>query len=168
MSIDEEIAKRDAEFFKAYAKDRTLCRAKYYADHPIKIVPELKGFRDMPRNFNMTAPSSDHKDIYTFLAEYCTKFPNVKIPNIVLSGDTGTGKTFATKVMANILVDRKIDVHYTTAFAMVSAFQKYVQGFGQDIAIIEPFLDCGLLIIDDLGSEPTIKNVTQEHILNYS
>jgi len=49
---------------------------------------------------------------------------------------------------------------------MVANFQKYVQSFGTDTSAIEPMLECGLLIIDDLGTEPTIKNVTQEHIYN--
>jgi DNA replication protein DnaC len=49
---------------------------------------------------------------------------------------------------------------------MVTSFQKYVQSFGQDTAALDTFLDCDLLIIDDLGSEPVIKNVTQEHIYN--
>jgi DNA replication protein DnaC len=31
---------------------------------------------------------------------------------------------------------------------------------------IDVFLDCDVLVIDDLGTEPTIKNVTQEHIYN--
>jgi DNA replication protein DnaC len=84
----------------------------------------------------------------------------------VFSGATGTGKTCASKVMANFLFDRKVNVHYTTAFAMVNAFQKYVQSFGGDTDAIDKFIDCELLIIDDLGCAPTIKNITQEHIYN--
>lgn len=80
-------------------------------------------------------------------------------------GATGTGKTYSAQIIANNLLDRKIDVCYTTAFAMVTAFQKYVQSFGTSDAI-DTFLDCDLLIIDDLGAEPTIKNVTGEHIYN--
>ena len=53
-----------------------------------------------------------------------------------------------------------------TAFAMVNAFQRYVNTFGRDDNDIQNFIDCGLLIIDDLGTEPAIKNITQEHIYN--
>jgi DNA replication protein DnaC len=38
--------------------------------------------------------------------------------------------------------------------------------FGRDDEQINDYLDCDVLIIDDLGTEPTIKNVTQEHIYN--
>jgi DNA replication protein DnaC len=103
---------------------------------------------------------------YTALTAYCDKFPAVKTPNLVFSGATGTGKTFTAQVMANILLDRGVFVHYTTAFAMVNAFQKFVQSFGADTDAIDTFLECDVLIIDDLGAEPTLKNITQEHIYN--
>ncbi|MDR1858696.1 MAG: hypothetical protein LBQ69_04430 [Treponema sp.] len=36
----------------------------------------------------------------------------------------------------------------------------------RDTDAIDAFLDCELLVIDDLGAEPQIKNVTQEHLCN--
>ena len=69
-------------------------------------------------------------------------------------------------LFANALLDRGHNVHFTTAFAMVTAFQKYVTSFGRDDHLINDFLDCDVLIIDDLGAEPVIRNVTQEHIYN--
>ena len=100
------------------------------------------------------------------LSDYCKKFPAVKTPNVVLSGATGTGKTFAAQIMANILHDRNVRVEYTTAFNMVNTFQKFVNSFGREDTQLDKFITCDLLIIDDLGAEPTIKNVTQEHIYN--
>ncbi|MDR0443509.1 MAG: ATP-binding protein [Treponema sp.] len=85
---------------------------------------------------------------------------------MVLSGATGTGKTFITNIMKQSLRDKKIWVKDTTAFNMVKVFQEYVNNFGRDDEPISVFLDCDVLIIDDLGSEPLIKNVTQEHIYN--
>jgi len=162
----EDTAKRDAEFFKALAKDKKLNRAEFNKKHPVKVEKEIKGFKSVPRNFDIAAPTPEHKKLYTKLAEYCKKFPSVALPNIMLSGGTGTGKTFTAHVMANILVDRGVRVEYTTAFNMVNAFQKYIQSFGREDTQIEAYLECDLLIIDDLGAEPTIKNITQEHIYN--
>jgi DNA replication protein DnaC len=68
--------------------------------------------------------------------------------------------------MKQSLRDKKIWVKDTTAFNMVKVFQEYVNNFGRDDEPISVFLDCDVLIIDDLGSEPLIKNVTQEHIYN--
>ncbi|MDR0475645.1 MAG: hypothetical protein LBH43_18485 [Treponema sp.] len=41
---------------------------------------------------------------------------------MVLSGATGTGKTFIANIMKQALVDRRVWVEYTTAFNMVNAF----------------------------------------------
>jgi DNA replication protein DnaC len=65
-----------------------------------------------------------------------------------------------------LIADKKVWVEYTTAFKMINAFQKYVNSFGRDDGQINDFLDCDVLIIDDLGTEPIIKNVTLEHIYN--
>ena len=163
----EDIAKRDAEFFKAWQKDKTINRADFNNARPIKTVREPKGFKNAPREFDTAnPPSPEHKKIYTKLSEYCKKFPALKIPNIVLSGATGTGKTFITHVIANNLFDRGHHVEYTTAFNMVKSFQTYIQSFGRDDGQLNAFLECDLLIIDDLGAEPTIKNITLEHIYN--
>jgi DNA replication protein DnaC len=69
-------------------------------------------------------------------------------------------------LMRQSLINQKFWVEYTTAFGMVNAFQKLVNSFGRDDERINAFLDCDVLIIDDLGAEPVIKNVTQEHIYN--
>ena len=166
MSLSEETAKRDAEFFRAFAKDRTLTRADFNKKHPIKIVKEIKGFKNAPRNFDIPVPSPEHKKIFTALSTYCDKFPNVKTPNILFWGATGTGKTYAANIITNNLLDRGFAVKYTTSFGMVNIFQKYIQDFGRDSFDIDALLECDLLIIDDLGAEPTIKNITNEHIYN--
>ena len=167
MTYSEEIAKRDAEFYKAFAKNKNINRADFNKKHPIKIVQEVKGFGKVPRNFDVTAaPSPEHKKIYSALTTYCEKFPNAKTPNILLWGATGTGKTYAANIIANNLLDRGFGVEYITAFGLVNAFQKYIQDFGRDSTEIDALINCDLLIIDDLGAEPTIKNITQEHIYN--
>ncbi|MDR0462441.1 MAG: ATP-binding protein [Christensenellaceae bacterium] len=158
--MNEEI-KMDTEFFKAFAKDKTLSRAefnkRYLETHKKPPAPD--------RFVNLKVPSPKHKSIYNWLAEYCEKFPT-KIPNLVLWGATGTGKTFIVNTVKQSLTDKKVRVEYATAFNMVNVFQKYVNSFGRDDEQINDFLDCDVLIIDDLGTEPTIKNVTQEHIYN--
>jgi DNA replication protein DnaC len=167
-SYQEQQAKRDAEFFKAFIKDKSLSRAEFNKNHPIKIEKTVKGFTNMPRKFGTDAPTPELKKIHALLATYCAKFPNVETPtkNLLLSGATGTGKTFAAQIMTNVLSDRGFWVCYTTAFNMVNAFQKYVQSFGRDDLALNEFLDCDVLIIDDLGAEPVIKNVSGEHIYN--
>jgi len=164
MSYQDELMKRDTEFFKAFAKDKTIKRTDFNTAHPIKHVQEPQGFKDVPRTLAIDAPTPEHKKIFTALSTYCAKFPNVTTPNLVLAGATGTGKTFTAQVIANILLDKGFNVHFTSALSMVESFQKYIQSYGRDEQAISPLLESDVLIIDDLGTEPIIKNITQEHI----
>jgi len=159
----EEQCKRDAEFYKALAQDKTINRKDFNAEYDKKNAKPKPVYKC---GFGVTAPTPEHAKIYAALSQYCDKFPNVKTPNIVLSGATGTGKTFTANIIATNLQKRGFNVVSTTAFAMVNAFRKYVQSFGRDTDTIDTFLDCDVLVIDDLGAEPIIKNVTQEHIYN--
>jgi len=159
----EDLNKRDAEFFKVFAKDKTINRATFNAEWAKKHQTKKPAFKC---GFEIAAPTPEHKKIYDVLKQYCDKFPAVKTPNIVLCGATGTGKTFAANIITQNLKSKGFDVQFTTAFAMVNAFQKYVNSWGRDFDSIDDFLSCDMLIIDDLGAEPTIKNITQEHICN--
>ena len=174
----QNTAQSDTAFYKAYAKDRTLTRAKFDMAHKDKktlsvgqlytkkLIEQCDFKSSAPRSFDANAPSAEQKKIYSALATYCKKFPDVKTPNIVLSGATGTGKTYISHILANNLLDSGFWVEYTTAFGMVNAFQKYIASFGADDAKLDAFLECNMLVIDDLGAEPVIKNITSEHIYN--
>ncbi|MBE7082376.1 MAG: hypothetical protein E7378_01665 [Clostridiales bacterium] len=85
--------------------------------------------------------------------------------NVLISGHTGTGKTFLTECIASELMSKNGLVLFTTAFNLNNKMLNYHISFeaGRD-EIIKPFLDCEYLIIDDLGTEPMLKNVTKEYL----
>ena len=161
MNQDEK-NKMDADFYRAYAKDRTLSRVKFNAEYEKKLK------ENAPKQVDLfaSAPSAAHKKIYDKLRAYCDKFPTNEIPNIVLSGDTGSGKTFAVGLVAETLRAKGVWVEFVTAFSLYREFQNYMNTFGRDNEKINDFIKCDLLIIDDLGAEPTQKNLTNEHIYN--
>ncbi|MBE7074613.1 MAG: hypothetical protein E7376_01355 [Clostridiales bacterium] len=85
--------------------------------------------------------------------------------NILISGHTGTGKTFLTECIASRLMQKNKLVLFTTAFNLHTSMVNYHISFDsskQDI--IKPFLESEVLIIDDLGSEPMLKNITCEYL----
>lgn len=78
--------------------------------------------------------------------------------NLLLLGNTGVGKTFLANCIAKELLDRGYTVIYLTAFRLFDILEKYKFGKDEDITYeastqFEYFLDCDLLIIDDLGTE---------------
>lgn len=90
------------------------------------------------------------------LDSFIAKFPNTKLKNVVLLGATGTGKTYCSKVIQAALREKGYSVYFTTTFNLVKRMNDNF--YGQDYQAPTDFLESDLLIIDDLGAEPTIKN----------
>ena len=63
------------------------------------------------------------------------------------------------------LLSKNISVMFLTAFALNNLFLKFHTTFDSSkSSILEQVLGCDVLIIDDLGSEPKYKNVTEEYM----
>ncbi len=101
--------------------------------------------------------------IYSLAQQWCVKFPNSQILNITMSGGTGTGKTFLLECMATELINRGFNIMFTTAFALNDECRKYHFSLPSKV---NEYMDCDVLIIDDLGSEPLLKNITLEYLFN--
>lgn len=89
------------------------------------------------------------KEVLAFLADFDTEFKN-----LLLYGETGTGKTFLSNCIAKELLDTGHSVIYFSAFQLFEILEK--QKFRKDQkadASMQNIFDCDLLIIDDLGTE---------------
>lgn len=75
--------------------------------------------------------------------------------NLVLAGKTGTGKTHISSAIAKEIIERGYDVIYDSAQNIVSDFEsdKFRSGYKSEEPKGEKYLECDLLIIDDLGTE---------------
>ena len=108
---------------------------------------------------------NDLDKIYTKMQSYCDKFPDTD-KNIVIAGSVGTGKSYLAKCIANDLISRDFNVVFISACELNSILLKYHTAPIDDKGIyLDLLTECDLLIIDDLGSEPIYKNVTEEYLL---
>ncbi len=85
---------------------------------------------------------------------YVKNFPK-KRSNLLLIGKTGTGKTHISTAIAREIISQGFDVVYDSAQNIVSDFEsdKFKSGYGNTAPKSEKYLECDLLIIDDLGTE---------------
>ena len=75
--------------------------------------------------------------------------------NLLLIGPTGTGKTHISTAIARELIHSGYDVIYDSTQNILSDFEddKFRSGWAQTENKSDKYLECTLLIIDDLGTE---------------
>ena len=75
--------------------------------------------------------------------------------NLLLIGKTGTGKTHISTAIAKRVIERGYDVLSESAQNIITAFEndKFRSGYGAYEPTAEKYLECDLLILDDLGTE---------------
>lgn len=119
----------------------------------------FKSFADLDKNIM----SEEDKKVEEILSTWCKKFPNVTKLNINIMGKPGSGKTTFTDCIANEMIKKGYSVAYKTAFEFNELARMYHIGRAYDFSNL---LDADILIIDDLGSEIVLKNVTKEYLYN--
>ena len=75
--------------------------------------------------------------------------------NLLLMGTTGTGKTHVSTAIAKAVISQGFDVLYDSAQNILNDFEKdkFKSGYNPSESASEKYLECELLIIDDLGAE---------------
>lgn len=85
--------------------------------------------------------------------------------NLLLTGNTGTGKTYLVTACANLATSLNRSALFYTAYNLNTLFlDAHLSDFQTKQSILDTLTDADLLIIDDLGTEITYKNVTAEYL----
>ena len=96
--------------------------------------------------------------------EYADDFPNTKIRNLLFTGSGGLGKTFLLNCVFERVTSRGGSAVRITAFRMFEAMRQQHVGNDEDFAGFASLIDAPLLLIDDLGTEPMMRNITVEYL----
>ena len=98
-----------------------------------------------------------------WLKNWCARYPNITKTNINIIGGAGSGKTFFLECIANELINKNFSVYFKTAFELNELARLYHMGKSFEFGDL---LNVDILLIDDLGTEPILKNVTKEYLYN--
>jgi len=119
---------------------------------------ELSYYDDMPAPDTGVSPRRSMEIIYETCVEYARKFGK-KSMNLFFNGAPGLGKTFLSACIARVVAENGYSVVYDMASHIFAQFEdaKFVRTDDQEEARseIKRYLECDLLIIDDLGTEMT-------------
>ncbi|MCQ2382186.1 MAG: ATP-binding protein, partial [Clostridia bacterium] len=120
----------------------------------MEFIQSLEPTTTPVKKFDRTVYEKIDKKTTEKIDLYISKFPNTKLKNIVITGPTGTGKTYCANFIQHELTQKGFKVHMTSTFNLVKRMKDYL--YGQDPDVPNDFFETDLLIIDDLGAEPTV------------
>jgi len=126
--------------------------------------------RTIHPDFGMTARENMSMN-YQLCAKYAATFGSNSC-NLFLTGDPGLGKTFLSACIAKVVSEGGFSVVYDTAAHVFSRFEEDKFRRGDDPEEVQSdvarYLDCDLLIVDDLGTEMTTSFVVSVlyHLIN--
>ncbi len=141
-------------------------RCECFFPRLIKVVESKLGISSRTfSSFNDFSCNITNEQTKNLLFSYCEKFDETQTRNLLITGGAGTGKTFAAECIANQLKSKGKSVVFLPAIKLNEVLLEYYKSSGSDKRYIFDYLTAtDLLVIDDLGTEPILNNVTVEYI----
>ena len=104
--------------------------------------------------------------LYAFAEEYVSKYPAVSKSVLVFTGATGTGKSCLASAMARkAVLERGKSALVLSAYEFNSTcLNCHLAPVDEKTKVIYDLLHADFVVIDDLGTEPMLKNVTLEYL----
>lgn len=99
-----------------------------------------------------TSPYEHMSKVFRFCQNYADNFSK-NSESILMSGETGLGKTHLSLAIANEVIKKGYGVVYASAPPIISKLEKEYFSSDKDDSLFSMLADCDLLIIDDLGTE---------------
>lgn len=99
-----------------------------------------------------TSPYEHMSKVFRFCQNYADNFSK-NSESILMSGETGLGKTHLSLAIANEVIKKGYGVVYASAPPIISKLEKEYFSSDKDNSLFSMLADCDLLIIDDLGTE---------------
>lgn len=93
---------------------------------------------------------------------YADQIPGGAIRNLLLHGGSGLGKTYLLHCVENQARKKGLDVLYITAYDLLTALKNAY--FSRNGETADEYLNAQLLLVDDLGMEPLMENITVEQM----
>ena len=95
---------------------------------------------------------------------YADSFPDTPTRDLLLMGKSGLGKTFLLQCIAQRVAKRGYLPTYVSAYRLFeTARRAYMEN---DSDILASYMNAPLLLIDDLGTEPLMSNITVTQLFN--
>ena len=129
--------------------------AGYESSGVLKLI-EKQNFETFDLTYYEGGERQHMESILNRAKSYAAKFDGNSMSNLLFMGQTGIGKTHLSSAIAKVIIDNGYDVVYESAQKIFADFE--AERFGRVPAgedRTRRYMECDLLIIDDLGTELT-------------
>ena len=96
--------------------------------------------------------------------DYADRYPDTPCLNILFTGEGGLGKTFLLNCIFERVTSRGYPAVRVTAFRLFETMRRQHMGGDDDFDGFTELIEAPLLLIDDLGTEPMMRNITVEYL----
>lgn len=122
--------------------------------------------REIFSNFNESIyPNDEQKKQGISMKRFCERYvaalPKPEKPNLLILGQSGLGKSWFGNAIAYAAIEKGVNTVKATAYQCI---QDILNGLDVREDAIAPFLSAELLVLDDLGTEAMVPNITIETI----
>ena len=130
---------------------------------PESTTQSFEGFNpDLFSAEKLPGKSYSQRELMTVIRKNCEayadKYPAVPARDMLLMGQSGLGKTYLMHAMAKRLIQRGVNVLLISAYKFHEIARKaYMTG---ESAAMDDLLSADVLMIDDMGAEPLMENIT--------
>ncbi len=102
------------------------------------------------------------RDVMQVFRQQCQswaeQYPQVRTHTVMMMGQSGLGKTYLMHAMAKVLLERGHNVLMVSAYRFLDTARKaYFSGDTRDLDMLT---EADILMIDDMGAEPLMENIT--------
>lgn len=158
---DQGVRKPCACFMQAY--QATLSRAGWDSAETFAGFDETR-FPNTPLSGSDVTQREYMRVVRDKCAQFARGVPEGPVKTLLLHGSSGLGKTFLLHCVDAAARGKGVDTLCVTAYDLLMELKTAY--FTQNGEASKPFFDVTLLLIDDLGMEPLMENVTVEQIYN--
>lgn len=95
---------------------------------------------------------------------YADAYPDTEVSDLLFTGQSGLGKTYLMHALARRVTARGYSVEYLSAFKLLEILRKAY--FENNASLLDGLIAAPLLLIDDLGTEPLMENITVTQLFN--
>lgn len=132
---------------------KAITKAGFERSGIAKLI-EKQNFDTFDLGYYTGAAREEMESVLRICRVYADNFDPKVMTNLLMTGRTGLGKTHLSSAIAKSVIEKGYYVVYESAQNVIADFEKEkFSRYDADVPDTKKYLDCDLLIIDDLGVE---------------